>query len=272
MLALVDQFIQGSSDTDRQDYCRVPTVGRGHHQVGPGPRLGPTRLLRESGADSRITEWASKITATMQQRYICRKIGCQAVVDKKHWLRKISPSAPISEQHGRCVCPHCLNPYRPWIQQPDLIPAQKGLVVAASDSKDRSSTPTCAATRPGNTASYFLYLAEWGKKDEGRLLQNLKLVILNIQQEITDQDGFNHFLTETLKDVADKNQPLPYFTRETWPRNSVLETNARKLAGANPPYRVDLLPAERHPDKFFREEFMQPAQHGAQLWPHRVPQ
>ena len=43
ILALVDQFtadIQASSDTSR-----VPTVGRGHRQVGPGPRLGSTRLL-----------------------------------------------------------------------------------------------------------------------------------------------------------------------------------------------------------------------------------
>ena len=36
----------------------------------------------------------------------------------------------------------------------------------------------------GANTSYFLYLTEWEKKDEDRLLQQLKLAILNIQQEI----------------------------------------------------------------------------------------
>ena len=107
----------------------------------------------------------------------------------------------------------------------------------------------------GANTSYFLYLTEWEKKDEDRLLQQLKLAILNIQQEITDRDDFNQFITEALKDVANKNQPLPYFVRETWPRNSILEINARNVSGANPPYRLDLLPTSRYPDKFFREEF-----------------
>ena len=93
-------------------------------------------------------------------------------------------------------------------------------------------------------------------KEGRRPLVNLKLAILNIQTEITDQDDFNHFLTEALKDVANKNQPLPYFVRETWPRNNILEINACDISGANPPYRLDLLPAERYPDKFFREEFI----------------
>ena len=99
-----------------------------------------------------------------------------------------------------------------------------------SQSQD-PATPTTSSTSPsGNRRT---------RTAEDRLLQNLKLAILNIQQEITDQDDFNHFLTEALKDVADKNQPLPYF------------------ASANPPYRLDLLPTERRSDKFFREEFNQ---------------
>ena len=80
------------------------------------------------------------------------------------------------------------------------------------------------------------------KKDEDRLLQQLKLAILNIQQEITDRDDFNHFIT-------------PYFVRETWPKNNILEINSRNVSGANPPYRLDLLPTTKYPDKFFREEF-----------------
>ena len=33
------------------------------------------------------------------------------------------------------------------------------------------------------------------------------------------------------------------------------EINSRNVSGANPPYRLDLLPAAQYPDKFFREEF-----------------
>ena len=57
---------------------------------------------------------ARQITTHIDQRYICRKVGCQAVLDNKHWLRKISPDATIASQHGKYYCPHCLWHYRPW--------------------------------------------------------------------------------------------------------------------------------------------------------------
>ena len=142
------------------------------------------------------------------------------------------------------------------------MPAQKALVVAASDNTyvakftGGQHVPGQQRT-PSDNTSYFLYLTEWEKKEEDRLVQNLKLAIMNIQEEITDRDNFNQFLTEALKDVANKNQPLPYFVRETWSRNNIVEITTRNFAGANPPYRLDLLPTDRHPDKFFREEFNQ---------------
>ena len=136
-------------------------------------------------------------------------------------------------------------------------------MAATTDTKDLAAAtgaqqlPVRQPVPGSGNINYFLSLTEWEKKDEDRLSQILKLAILNIQQEIADQDDFNHFLTEALKDVANKNQPLPYFARDTWPRNSILEINSRNISGANPPNRLDLLPTERNPDKFFREEFNQ---------------
>ena len=142
-------------------------------------------------------------------------------------------------------------------------PGTEGLVEATPGTKDLATTsgaqqlPVQQPIPGSGNINYFLSLIEWEKKDEDRLLQSLNLAILNIQEEITVQDDFNHFLTEIPKDVANKNQPLPYFARETWPRNIFLEINSRNISGANPQYRLDLLPTERNPDKFFREEFKQ---------------
>ena len=262
ILALVDRFTVDILSSTEAERARVMAAFRQWDEDTIKSALDPDwdrhAFFQRIEADNNLTEWASKISNTMQQHYICRKIGCQAVVDNKHWLRKISPHASIKEQRGRYNCPHCLNAYRPWIQQTNLVPAQKALIVAAPDTMDLSRT-TGAQQLPvrqpvvSARTNYFLYLTEWEKKGEDRLLQQLKLAILNIQQEITDRDDFNHFITEALKDVANKNQPLPYFVRETWPKNSILGINSRNVSGANPPYRLDLLPAAKYPDKFFRK-------------------
>ena len=265
VLALVDRFtVDILSSTEEAERARIMAAFRQWDEDTIKSALDPDwdrhAFFQRIEADNNLTEWASKISDTMQQHYICRKIGCQAVIDNKHWLRKISPRASIKEQHGRYNCPHCLNAYRPWIQQTDLVPAQKALIVAAPDTIDLAA-PTGAQQLPVRQpvasphTNYFLYLTEWEKKDEDRLLQQLKLAILNIQQEITDRDDFNNFITQALKDVANKNQPLPYFVRETWPKNNIVEINSRNVSGANPPYRLDLLPTTKYPDKFFREEF-----------------
>ena len=279
ILALVDRFTVDILSSTEGDRARIMAAFRQWGEDTVKSALDPDwdrhAFFQRIEADNHLTEWASKITDTMQQHYICRKIGCQAVVDNKHWLRKISPLAPIKDQHGRYNCPHC-NAYRPWIQQSDLVPAQKALIVAAPDTTDLATSTGAQQLQvhqpsQGANTSYFLYLTEWEKKDEDRLLQQLKLAILNIQQEITDRDDFNQFITEALKDVANKNQPLPYFVRETWPRNSILEINARNVSGANPPYRLDLLPHLQVPQQVLQGGVQQP-RHRAQLWSRRVPQ
>ncbi|CAE7476622.1 unnamed protein product, partial [Symbiodinium pilosum] len=142
ILALVDRFTVDILSSTEGDRARIMAAFRQWDEDTIKSALDPDwdrhAFFQRIEADNRLTEWA--------------------VVDNKHWLRKISPLAPVKDQHGRYNCPE--------------------------------------------------------KKDEDRLLQQLKLAILNIQQEITDRDDFNQFITEALKDVANKNQYPDKFFRE----------------------------------------------------------
>ena len=98
VLALVDRFtadILGSTEGDR---ARIMAAFRQWDEDTIKSALDPDwdrrAFFQRIGADNHLTEWASKITDTMQQNYICRKIGCQAVVENKHWLRKNHRSQP----------------------------------------------------------------------------------------------------------------------------------------------------------------------------------
>ena len=173
---LVKQFtadVQGSSPAERaRVMAAVRQWGEDTIKSALDPDWDRRAFFEHVGADCRITEWASKISTSMEQRYICKKTVCQAVVDNKRWLQKISADASIKQQHGLYVCPRCLSPYTPWIQQPDLVPAQKALVVAAPSSKDLVAAtgvqrlPQLPINTAGIDANYFLYLTEREKKDE----------------------------------------------------------------------------------------------------------
>ena len=187
----------------------------------------------------------------LQEDWLPGRGGQQALVSEDITARQHQGAAWTVQLS---TLPQCLPPLDPADRpRPSTEGAHRGR--AQHHGPGGSYRGTAASGTSSPRTNYFLYLTEWEKKDEDRLLQQLKLAILNIQQEITDRDDFNHFITEALKDVANKNQPLPYFVRETWPKNNILEINSRNVSGANPPYRLDLLPATKYPDKFFREEF-----------------
>ena len=230
------------------------------------PNWDQHSFFERAYTDNHLMDWAHQITTHIDQRYICRKVSCQAVIDNKHWLRKISPDATIASQHGKYYCPHCLWRYCPWVEEPGLVPAQKALVVAVKEGTDFATATGAqvlkdrrATTGPDtNARQHILYLMDWKRTKEDVLAQKLKAAILGIQEEVSSRDNFNVFIVAAIKDSAAKSQPLPYFQRETWNPDLVRDIIYRNTA-ARPPLRLDLLPTVQRPDKFFNGAFNDPA-------------
>ena len=88
ILALVDRFTVDILSSTEGDRARIMAAFRQWDEDTIKSALDPDwdrhAFLQRIEADNHLTEWASKITDTMQQHYICRKIGCQAVVDNRH--------------------------------------------------------------------------------------------------------------------------------------------------------------------------------------------
>ena len=198
ILALADRFTVDILSSTESERARIMAAFRQWDEDTIKSALDPDwdrhAFFQRIEADNNLTEWASQdfehhtATLHLQEDWLSGRGGQQALASEDMTARQHQGAAWTVQ-----LRPHCLNAYRPWIQQTDLVPAQKALIVAAPDTIDLSA-PTGAQQLPvrqpvvSARTNYFLYLTEWEKKDEDRLLQQLKLAILNIQQEITDRD------------------------------------------------------------------------------------
>ena len=186
-----------------------------------GPNSNKHSFFQRANDSAHLTDWATKVSTSMDQHFICRKVTCRAVVDNR---------CSLQDLHGKFYCPECLTQYRPWFQALDLIPAQKALVVAVQ------------GLRPFATRAQLLETtqASWstGVPARPRPLPHGMGKVGRASPRMGD-----------LEDAAGKNQPLPYFRRETWSAQTMTEIFHRNVA-ANPPYRLDLLPTVVRPGRF----------------------
>ena len=109
ILHMVDQFTADILATTEVQRARMMAAYRQWDENTLKSAIDPNwdqhSFFERAYTDNHLMDWAHQITTHIDQRYICRKVGCQAVIDNKHWLRKISPDVTIASQHGKYIAP-----------------------------------------------------------------------------------------------------------------------------------------------------------------------
>ena len=122
------------------------------------PNWNKHSFFQRASDSAHLTDWATKVSTSMDQHFICRKATCRAVVDNRHWIRKILVDVFVKDLHGKFYCPECLTQYH--LLALDLVPTATGAQLLETTQASRSTgVPTQA---------HVLYLMEWEKSAEDR--------------------------------------------------------------------------------------------------------
>ena len=148
--------------------------------------------------------------------------------------------------------------YRSWTaktnpqstEAPELIPAQKALVVKTS--KDDSEIGQYIDVPHGGCVLYLMNLKCESAADTW-LISKLKQIIEGICSDNVDASNLVDYLADKIQISGHKNQIAPYFSERVWSPENYSEILGRNLS-AKIKYRLDLLPTHNLPDAFMNEE------------------
>ena len=111
----------------------------------------------ELWSDHKLAEYTSELMQGVDDYYLCRKKDCALVLPNTHWIE--------CEGHAWYRCPACSTQYRPWVQQPSLMQAQKCLVVE-------------------DGAKVTFHLMMWPDTSTQVLMNRLKSINLELKQKV----------------------------------------------------------------------------------------
>ena len=159
--------------------------------------------------EAALSEWLQRITASINQHFICRDPRCKLVIDSRHWLRQISHTETIHSQSGKYICPNCLVTHRPWAAKMNhKAPRPPSW---SRHRKPWSSRLARTTPRSGSTSTRRTVVgSKWESAADDWLISKLKQIVKGTHSDNIDASNLVDYLADKIQNSGHQNQIAPY--------------------------------------------------------------